>query len=239
MNLTAKEVALVACMAAVYVALSYLPGFPVIGAENVKIGIVSGIAPVFGFILGPWLGALAALIGASISRALTGASLFAWLTLPTMPVSAFVAGALTKPCFKRVRGWQASAFILAILISFWYFTSVGKAVPYFPFLHWIALTIVLVFRGRLVDFFNGRSKGKLTVCIALSSFSSTMAAHMCGTLAFVASAELLILKVSDITSLFISLIPIATIERLIFTAIATAVGVPLILVLRTRFSENC
>ena len=44
MNLTAKEVALVACMAAVYVALSYLPGFLVIGAENVKIGIVSGIA---------------------------------------------------------------------------------------------------------------------------------------------------------------------------------------------------
>jgi len=136
-----------------------------------------------------------------------------------MPVSAFVAGALTTPCFKRVRGWQASAFILAVLIAFWYFTSVGKAVPYFPFLHWIALTIILVFRGRLVDFFNGRSKGKLTVCVALSSYSSTMAAHMCGTLAFIASAELLILKVSDITSLFISLIP-------------------LVLALRTRFQKT-
>lgn len=235
MNLTSKEVASVACMAAVYVALSYLPGFPVLGAENVKIGIVSGIVPVFGLILGPWLGALAALIGAFISRVLTGASLFAWLTLPTMPISAFVAGALTKPCFKWARGWQVSASILAILIAFWYLTPVGRAVPYFPFLHWIALFIVLVLRSRLVDFFNSKSKRKLTACVALSCFSSTMAAHMCGTLIFIASVELLILKVSNMASLFISLIPITTIERLTFTAIATALGVPLILTLKTRY----
>lgn len=216
-------------MSTVYVVLSYLPGFPVVGAENVKIGFTSGVAPVFGFLLGPWLGFLSCFIGALINRILSNANVFQWLTLPTAPISAFIAGALTRPYSKVVKGWHISASILTILIIVWYLTPVGRTVIYFPLLHLIALILILSFRGRLSRIYDDISKPRLTLYIIVASFSSIMAAHMYGTLMFILSAYLMILNVKDLTSLLTSLIPVVIIERSIFTAIATILGVPLTL----------
>ena len=237
MRMTAREVALIACTAAVYVVLSYLPGFPVIGAKGAKIGIVSSVVLVFGFLLGPSIGTLATLLGAIISRVLKGAGPFVWLTLPCMPLSAFITGALSRSRLGPVKGWEASAVTLAALIVAWYGTWVGQAVPYFPIMHWIGLLIILVFRGKLAEFFQSEEKRKLVACVALCSYSATMTTHMYGNLAFLVAVELVILKVSQLPLLFMSIIPIAAIERLIFTAISTIIGVPIILTLRARIPE--
>lgn len=234
MRMGVRKSALVSCMAATYVAISYLPGFPVIGAEGAKIGIVSGITPVYGFLMGPWLGALAALLGAVVSRFLRGGGPFVWLTLPCMPLSAFITGSLSRPCLGRVRGWMVSALTLAALIAAWYGTGVGQAVPYFPILHWLGLAIILIFRGRLADFFRGVDKKRFVSCVALCSYSATVTAHMYGSLVFILAAGLF-LKVSNLPSLFVFLIPISAIERSIFTAISVVVGTPLIIALRGRF----
>jgi uncharacterized membrane protein len=236
-GLTGWKIALTVCMAALYVALSYLPGFPVVGVPGAEIELVSGVVPIFGFILGPWFGALASLLGAFVSRVLIGAILFGWLTLPTTPLSAFVAGSLVKPRFRKIKGWQVSALILAVLISFWYLSWVGRAMPYFVFLHWTALIVVLFFRHRFVEYFTGESRKNLNVCVTLGSFVSVMTAHLCGTLIFILSVELVILRVSNLAFLFFSLIPIVTVERLILTIFASAVGVPVISAIRSRFSH--
>ncbi|MCX8161544.1 MAG: hypothetical protein N3E44_00935 [Candidatus Bathyarchaeota archaeon] len=227
-----RSLALTIYTSAVYVVLSYLPGFPVVGAENVKIGFISGVAPIFGLLLGPWLGFLSCFIGACINRILLGANLFQWLTLPTTPISAFIAGALVRAYLKNIRGWHISALILTILISIWYLTPIGRAIPYFPVLHWIALILTISFRDRLTMIYNDLDKVRLALYVAIVSFSATMTAHMYGTLMFVLSTYLLILEVQDLTLLLASLIPLVAIERLTFTAIATILGVPLILVFR-------
>ncbi len=228
-----RRLALIVSMSTLYAALSYLPGFPVIGVENARIGIVSGVAPIYGFLLGPWLGFVSCLIGACINRILSGANLFGWLTLPATPLSAFIAGSLTTLNLKAMRGWCISASILAVLIAAWYSTPTGRALPYFPILHWIALTLILVFRGKLTSIHVKLSKSRMIIYIAIVSFSSTMTTHMYGTLMFIISMHLLLVGAQhNSTEILSSLLPIVIVERLTFTAIATILGVPLILASR-------
>ncbi len=232
-----RRVALISSMTAVYVVLSYMPGFPVIGVSGAKIGVVSGIAPVYGFILGPTLGTLTTFLGAFINRILTGAGLFEWLTLPSMPLSAFTAGALSRSRLNGVAGWKVSALILTVLIVAWYGTYVGQAVPLFATLHWIGLIIILTLRSKFAEFFHSNVKRKLTLSILLCSYSATVTSHMYGCLVFILAAEFLLISASDLPSLFTMLIPIATFERLTFTAISTIIGVPLFSTLRNRLLE--
>jgi uncharacterized membrane protein len=227
-----KKVALISTMTAMYVVLSYLPGFPVIGASGARIGIISGIAPLYGFILGPTIGMSVTLLGAFINRVLTGASLFEWLTLPSMPISAFIAGALSRDRVNGLSGWKISAAILTILIATWYVTYVGRAVPLFAVLHWAGLINILLLRSKLARLFHSGLKRNLALSILLCSYTATVTSHMYGCLAFILAAELLIISTSDLPSLFTMLIPIATFERLTFTAISTTIGVPLVSTLK-------
>ncbi|MBS7648713.1 hypothetical protein KEJ17_03580, partial [Candidatus Bathyarchaeota archaeon] len=221
-----------------YVVLSYLPGFPVIGISGAKIGIISGIAPIYGFILGPMLGTLTTFLGAFINRVLTGASLFEWLTLPSMPLSAFTAGALSRSRLNGIAGWKISAVILTVLIAAWYLTYVGQAVPLFAILHWFGLMIILVLRSKLAEFFYSNVRKKLSLSILLCSYSATITSHMYGCLVFILAANLLLINMSDLSSLFIMLIPIATFERLMFTLMSTVIGVPLCSLLRNNIASN-
>ncbi|MEM2239588.1 MAG: hypothetical protein QXM89_05075 [Candidatus Bathyarchaeia archaeon] len=236
--MNAKHVALISTMTAVYVVLSYLPGFPVIGISGAKIGMISGIAPIYGFILGPTLGALTTLLGAFINRILTGASLFEWLTLPSMPLSAFTAGVLSRSRLNGVAGWKISAVVLTALIIAWYLTYVGQAVPIFAILHWFGLIIILVLRSKLAEFFHSNVKKKLSLSILLCSYSATVTSHMYGCLVFISVADLLLINVSNLPSLFIMLIPIAAFERIIFTLMSTVIGIPLCLMLRNSIVSN-
>lgn len=227
-----RSLALAIYMSAVYATLSYLPGFPVIGVENARISLVSGIAPVYGFLLGPWLGFLSCLIGACINRVVSGANLFQWLTLPATPISALIAGALVKtdPRNKWVR--HVPILILTTLILAWYLIPVGRTILYFPILHWIALILMISFRNKLPMIYDGISKARLTIYIAIASFSATMTTHMYGTLMFILSAHLLIVEVLDLAPLLTSIIPVVVVERLTFTTISTILGAPLILIFK-------
>ncbi len=73
-NLTTKQVALLAIFAALYFILSLItPYIPAIGVPEIRISLEALIATVFGIILGPYLGAGAAFLGAIISWMFTGA----------------------------------------------------------------------------------------------------------------------------------------------------------------------
>lgn len=238
MRIATRDIALTSSMAALFVILSRLPGFPVIGVEGAKIGIASTIALVFGFLLGPWLGASAAFFGGVASRVLFGASPFTWLTLPAMPLSAFTAGCLTRRKVGLLEGWMLSALVLGGLIFAWYGTWIGRIALAFPLLHWVGLAIILIFRRWLAFFIQCGEKMELSVCVALCSFSATMTAHLYGTLAFIAAIELALIKIPLDSALFLSLIPIATVERLIITIITTLLGVPIILALRRQILHS-
>lgn len=221
-------------MAAMQVVLSYIPGIPVVGVDGAKIGIVSSVVPLFGLLLGPWLGFASAFMGSTVSRVLTGANAFTWLTLPAMPLSAFVAGCLSRRSVGVLKGWTVSAFTLGGLILAWYATRMGGTVLLYPLLHWAGLAIILIFRETISFFFHRGSRVEFTLSTGLCGFVSVMVAHMYGTLAFLFAAEFAFISAPLVPEFFTALVPVVAVERLILTFIMTVLGVPIILSLRGR-----
>lgn len=115
MRLSSRNVALIAIFAALYYALSLVsPFIPAVGIPDLKIKLEALIASVFGLVLGPYLGALAAFTGAFVSWILppTSASPFGAPFLLSPPINALVVGFI----FYRKWKWGFAVSGLLILV---------------------------------------------------------------------------------------------------------------------------
>jgi len=116
-HLNSKNIALTAVFAALYYVMSYLPGIPAIGVPGVKIQLEACMASVFGLILGPYLGALATLVGVTVAWALPpgSASPQSLIFLPSPVINAFIVGLIYD------RRWKiASAILAPLVLAFWF-----------------------------------------------------------------------------------------------------------------------
>jgi uncharacterized membrane protein len=247
--LSAKQVSLVSVFAALsVVVILFLPGIPMIGLPGARITLDASIAPIYGLVIGPNLGALAALIGGLIVAGYRGWPIFSILTSFCPAVSAFVAGMLS---IKNVRvaghnlsGWTFAALTVAALIVAWYLTWVGQQAPFYPLIHWTGLIVILTFRGRISTLFERGDKKGLSLAILLSSYCGLISDHMLGNVIFilglgsfipleVVSSILTSMSLPSIPALFIFMLPVSAVERLVMTLIATAFGTGVITLLRT------
>jgi len=244
LRLSTREIAFLALFAALSAVVSkFVPGFPILGGSgSIKFG--SALAPVYGLFVGPYLGALAALIGGLVAAD----NLFGALTSFGTAISAFITGMLTQgkgnPRGSQLKGWMVVTAVFSLLISGWYITWVGQRAPLYPVLHFLGLLVVLIGREWIAHSFKGNNKGKLVISIGLASYCGIIANHMFGNLVFIEGIGFLIpvqvvegwlkaLKLPDVPSLFMYLIPISAIERSLMTAIATLVGASLVPILRS------
>ncbi len=224
-----RSLTLLAVLAAVYAVASLLPGFPMVGVPGSKIDLARALEMGFGFALGPYLGPPTAFLGALVGKTLGGGGVGLFFT-PLALVSSLVAACLSRRQVRGVDGWKIAASILALLIFGWYATPTGRAVPYVPLIHVTGLAIVLAFRGKIAEYLGGEDRRGLTLGAALSCYPSTMAGHMLGNLIFIQ-------MFGPDPLFFTSVLPIAIIERLILTAIGTAIAVPLLVVVRQLYPE--
>ncbi|MDP6458270.1 MAG: hypothetical protein QGF78_02935 [Candidatus Bathyarchaeota archaeon] len=224
-----RSLTLLAVLAAVYAVASLLPGFPMIGVPSSKIDLARVLEMGFGFALGPYLGPPTAFLGALVGKTLGGGGFGLFFT-PLALVSSLVAACLSRRQVRGVDGWKIAAAVLALLILGWYATPTGRAVPYVPIIHVAGLVIILAFRGMLAEYLGGGDRRLLTLGVALSCYPSTMAGHMLGNLIFIQ-------MFSPDPLFFASVLPIAIIERLVLTAIGTAIAVPLLVVVRQLYPE--
>jgi uncharacterized membrane protein len=114
-KLSTRHLALVAVFAALYYVLSLVsPKIPSIGLPDIKIQLEALIASVFGFVLGPYLGALSAFMGAFVSWVLPPVSMsptgIPFLLSP--PLNALCVGLI----FYRKWKWAFTLFGLLILV---------------------------------------------------------------------------------------------------------------------------
>ncbi|MEM2971412.1 MAG: ECF transporter S component [Candidatus Bathyarchaeia archaeon] len=114
MKISSRHLALVAIFAALYFVLSLIsPHVPAIGIPWLKIQLEALIASVFGLVLGPYLGALAAFLGAFIAWVLPPGSMSPYGApfLLSPPMNALVIGLI----FYRKWKWAFAVFSLLIL----------------------------------------------------------------------------------------------------------------------------
>jgi hypothetical protein len=159
-KLSSRDVAFMAVFAALSaIVCKLVPGIPIVGVPDASIKFDAALAPIYGMVIGPYLGFLAALFGGLI----VAGSFYSVLTSFCTAVSALVAGLLIrKNCSFRgysLRGWVLAALVLGLLILGWYGTWVGQQAPLYPVLHLFGLFIILAFRGRIATYFKGGSIG--------------------------------------------------------------------------------
>jgi hypothetical protein len=117
MKITTRQVALMAIFASLYFVLSLItPYIPALGVPEIKISLEALIATIFGLILGPYLGAAAAFLGALISWTFTGMFPSNLPFLFSPPLNALASG------FIFYKKWKWGFSIFAILIIAFLFT---------------------------------------------------------------------------------------------------------------------
>jgi uncharacterized membrane protein len=115
MKISSRHIALAAVFAALYYVLSILSLYvPAIGLPELKIKLEALIASIFGLILGPYLGALAAFLGAFVSWVLPPGNMSPYGApfLLSPPINALVVGLI----FYRKWRWAFALFGALILV---------------------------------------------------------------------------------------------------------------------------
>ncbi len=185
-GLTTRNVPLVAIFAALYAVLSLLTfNVSAPGVSQVQISLFALVASIFGLVLGPYLGTLAAFLGAFVAWALppSGMSPFGFPFLLSPPINAFVTGSIF---YKK---WKFAFIAFAILIAAFFFTP-----PVQPLADnlWIVAAVevdkifALLLIIPLVKFskqFASSEKGVYAFYLILG-FIGNQADNMWGTLAF-------------------------------------------------------
>src|SRR3972149_1890517 len=118
-GLTTKNVALVAIFAAMYYVLSLFTfNISAPSVSQVQISLFALVASVFGLVLGPYLGTLAAFLGAFVAWTLppSGMVPYGFPFLLSPPINAFVTGAIF---YKK---WKIAFVAFAVLIVAFLFT---------------------------------------------------------------------------------------------------------------------
>jgi hypothetical protein len=153
-RLSTRDVALMTIFIALsFIICKFIPGIPIVGVPDAQIKFDAVLAPLYGMIIGPYLGFLAALMGGLVAAG----NPFTVLTSFCTAISAMVAGFLTiEEVSKgdRIYGWQVSALILATLIGSWYATWVGQRAPFYPILHLAGLFAILITRKWIANSFK-------------------------------------------------------------------------------------
>ena len=117
-NHRAQKIALIAMFAALYYVLSLIP-IPAIPttAGAIQINLAALVASVFGIVLGPYLGAGAALLGTTVTWALTGMSPLGLPFLVSPMLNALIVGLVF---YKK---WKYAVAVFGIMIVAFFFTE--------------------------------------------------------------------------------------------------------------------
>jgi len=243
--LTTKQVALISVFAALIVMVTRLPGIPIIGAPGAKIELSVILYPLIGILLGAKIGALAVLVGNSVSWLIPPSTLLGLLMVPPGVLAAMVAGALGSS--EKIFNWKLAFTVLGVLNASWYLAPIGLEAPFYPILHWSATLIVAIFRDEIVAFLESASRLRILFGIGVCSFSALMADSMAGNLIFiyavgwvvplrsvldaVASLGMFWVKLgiprlpfTGLAALFMGALVIMAIERSIMTVVSTLIG---------------
>ena len=251
MKLSSRQIAIIALFAALYAVISRLPGIPTIGGGG-KIELVAILDPLVGILLGPWIGGLASLLGNFVAWIIPSVTFYGMLNLPTGPIAAIVSGSLARN--TKSSNWKFAAIIYAVLMGLWYLTPPGREVLYYPFLHWTAFVLILIFREKAHSFLNADANLEKALGATICCFSGIMANSMTGNLIFIGSVGWFVslkaikdtLKTlgffwlksglphpeDPLAAIFAAVLPITVAERLLFTIFAVYLAYGLVIALR-------
>jgi hypothetical protein len=223
-RLTAKKVALVVCFTALYAVFAAIPIFQLVGSAG-RISAAAIMAPIIGVLLGPYLGALSALLGGTI-----GLSYGSFL--PMSFVSGIVATLCTGLLYEGKRAWCFIVYFLFLVLHGFY-PGIGPA-WLFPLYMWFQIVGLLLLTSPLLSMAIRNIRSKDIPAVLLSFFAlalvSTLAGQISGSL-----TGLTLIRNSPETQL--GIFQVLTFqypaERIIIALGAAFIGAPLFRIIRS------
>jgi hypothetical protein len=234
-----KIIAIMSIFTALYAVLRIIPTVPMIGASGASFSLSDIVAPLYGLILGPYIGGLSVIIGSLIAF-FGKPPVFLGLDFLPATVSAVSLGLLIKRKWAYVVMLNMALFVVFLMhpnTSVVVDLSVGDTVFSFPFvwLHIVAFTLLISPLGyKATQWFKTVDTTKIAAGMAIMVFVGTMMQHLMGNLLFetVMAQPLGSIPVVAYPGIWASIFFVYPVERLALVVLATIVGVPLLRALK-------
>ena len=237
-----RQIAVVATFAVVYFLFRMIPTFSMVGVSGGTFSLADVIAPLYGMILGPYVGAISVTLGTVLAIAFGRPMIFLGLDFLPGAVDALIVGLLMRR--KRL---IAAALYLVLFIAFlanpYTAIFVPVSVPFlnlnsFFFYAWLHLVAFIVLISPLskkaADWVNGSTLINLAPGVLILVFIGTMIQHLVGGILYETVLGLFVGKAPDVFRLLWNAIFwFYPFERGFIIALSTVIGVPLVKALKS------
>jgi hypothetical protein len=210
--------AILAVWAALTAVASLLPAFPIVGT-GVTFSIGNCLTPLAGIFFGPVAGAIAAGVGSFIGQLLAPHTvLFGPLQFTIAMMGAFGAG------YAMQRKWLVPALMIALLGGVWYLLPNGRAAWATPLLYLLGFAFIVLgwINSLKADPLLSTNRGKMAWGILCCSVAGIVVTQAMGNLWAMLFFELP-------PAIWYTTLPIAPIERMLFSLGAMIIGTPLLI----------
>lgn len=237
--ISTKQIALTAIFAALYAVLRAIPTVPMIGVPGASFSLSDILAPIYGIILGPYVGGLSVLIGTFTAMSVKPPVFLGLDFLPGF-VNAVALGFLVRRKWLPVIALNITlllAFVLNPLTLTFVNIPVGNTGFAFPFiwLHIAALIVLISPLGlKATQWAETLKSTKAIAGFAILAFIGTMMQHLTGGILY---ENIFVYVTNFMTPQSLALrwqvvFFLYPWERLILIVLAVVVGVPLIRALK-------
>jgi uncharacterized membrane protein len=245
-KINTRQIALMAIFAALYTVLRLTQTIPMIGVQGGRFSLGDIVAPLYGILLGPYLGGFSVILGTFLAIALGRPVTFLFLDFLPATINAIALGFLIRRKWLPVVFLNAAlllVFLLNPLTSFFIEIPIGGTTIQFPFawMHIAAFIVLLSPLGRKAGQWVESLKTKSAVAgLAILAFIGTMMQHLTGNILYEAVLNQFYVVLGQPPIIPASAYPVnwAVVffvypwERLILIVFTVLVGLPLIRVLR-------
>jgi hypothetical protein len=228
-----RAAALTIVLAALYATAKLIYLSAIIGVGGRFFTAADALAPLYGILFGPYVGTTSVIVGSLIGISLTGQTLF--LGLDFLPAA---VNTLTTALLMMKKRASAAIIFTALLLAFSLNPNTSLFIPIpnstvsipYVWMHLIALAVLISpLPSRGADAVKRASGKTLPLYVAVISFIGTMAQHLMGNMLF----ETILGSIQGYVPtggwplLWQTTFWVYPLERLLITAIASAIGSPL------------
>jgi len=235
-RLSTKNVAIIAVFASVYTIFCSWNLFPLIGASGRAITASAIMAPIIGIILSPYLSILTVTLGGAVGLSFGYFSAFGY--------GAGVAAAFFASMLYNREQALSTLLYAALMLAFALYPTIGPfwLYPNFLLLQIVGLVVVASpIQSKSINYIRNSetSSRKLFFGIGVTMFTSTMFAHMVGSLLFeMFSWPFLLSNVESWRGIWQSITVTYPFERMLIVVVATILATGLMKSLKTQHNAS-
>lgn len=234
-KITTKQIAITAIFAAIYAVFRIIPLGPMIGL-SASFSLSDSLAPLFGIILGPYLGGLSVIIGTFSAMALGKAPIFLGLDFLPGLINAVALGFLIRKKWLPVIALNVILLGIFLVSPYTLLTvQIGSVPVPFVWMHIIALIFLISpISIKSIKSIRKSNIAYLALSIAVLAFIGTMMQHLTGNLLFqfIFGEPIGGMNVTNFIGYWTLIFPVYPIERIALVAIAVLIGTPIVKILK-------